>query len=105
VSEPFGNKLLSFAPITPGFHVRINHSEYRPGAAPKVTERYEFPVIGWATVQLTRGEGAYIEPVFLWNGEPMHTTEYRRIWSDLTPDPGEPKRTVGIKVIHPEDCR
>lgn len=105
MSEPFLARILSIAPIPPGFRVRVRHSEWLPGEPQKTTERHEFPVIGWATVQPVDREAVYVEAVFLWNGDPIHTSEYRRVWSNLKPDPGEPKQTVGIEVIHPEEIR
>ncbi|MEV5441411.1 hypothetical protein AB0N23_02505 [Streptomyces sp. NPDC052644] len=105
MNELFAAKILSVAPIPPGFEVRVTHTEWLPGQPQKTTDLYEFPVIGWATVQPLNSELVRIEPVFLWDGEPTTSSQYRGVWSNLKPDPGEPKQTVGIKVIHPKDIR
>ncbi|MFE0273790.1 hypothetical protein ACFWZY_16965 [Streptomyces sp. NPDC058992] len=105
MSEPFANTVLSVTAAPPGFSVVVHHCETPEGGREKVVERYAFPVIAWAVVKRTDWsdgrEDTRVEPVFLHNGRPTHTSDYRYMHSDLTPEPGEPKRTVGVVVGEP----
>jgi hypothetical protein len=105
MNEPFGNAVLSVTAAPPGFCVDVWHYETPRGGQQTLGEKRRFPVVAWATVKLddwsTGREDTRVEPVFLCKGVPTHTSEYRRLWSDLTPAAGEPKRTVGVYVVEP----
>lgn len=107
MNNAFANTVLSFTPAMPGFRVGVHHCETPPGGREKVVEKSTFPVIGWVVVRDETLGGTRVEhrvePAFLVNGRVEHTSDYRWTYSDLEPDPGEPKRTVGITVIPPEE--
>lgn len=109
MSAPFDNTILNITPVPPGFQVRVTHHETYRGESEKTVETTYFPVVGWAVVKCddwsSGREYTQIEPAFLYDGRPIVSSEYRRLFSDLAPAPGEPKQTVGIKVIHPEEIR
>ncbi|MEV8554828.1 hypothetical protein AB0L04_34100 [Streptomyces glaucescens] len=107
--QPFEHTILSVAPIPPGFQVKVTHHETYRGEPERTVETAYYPVIGWAVVKCddwsSGREATSVEPVFLHSGRPVVTSEYRYMFSDLAPAPDEPKQTVGVKVIPPEEIR
>jgi hypothetical protein len=102
-TEPFGNELIAVAPAPPGWTVRVQHIEawmcddecepldgfcQADGVHVRRERPETLPVAAWATVRrhYADGEAAVkVEPLFLSNGRLINETEYRRIFSDLTP--------------------
>lgn len=109
MSAPFENTVLSVAPIPPGFQVKVTHHETYRGQPEKTVGTTYFPVIAWAVVKCddwsSGRENTSVEPVFLYGGRPVVTSEYRYMFSDLAPAMDEPKQTVGVKVVPPEEVR
>ncbi|WP_030323179.1 hypothetical protein [Streptomyces flavochromogenes] len=105
MSKPFDHTVLSVVPAPPGFRVDVHHYETPPGGKATTAEQHKFPLVAWAVVRRDdwseSRECTDIEPVFLWRGVPMVASNYRRSFSDIHPDPGKPKLTVGIYVSEP----
>lgn len=98
--DPFRTSILSIAAAPPGFRVDVWHYQTPDGGKQTAVERHKFAVIAWAVVTDENG-ATDTEPVFLYNGKPTTASQYRRMFSDLRPAPGEPKQTVGIHVAEP----
>jgi hypothetical protein len=105
MNEPFASEVLSVTSAPPGFSVDVWHYETPPGGQETAVERRRLPVVAWAVVKFDAFDDGRadvrIEPVFLWNSTPTHTSQYRWMFSDLRPAAGEPKKTVGIDVCEP----
>lgn len=108
MSEPFENTIVGITPVPPGFRVKVTHHETYRGEKEKTVETLDLPVIAWAVVKVddwsSGKEHTGVEPVFLWDGQPTISSQYRYMFSDLAPAPGEPKQTVGVKVVPPEEA-
>lgn len=100
MNDPFSTSIQTIVTAPPGFRVDVCHHETSRGGPQKDVERYKFSVIAWAVVADEAGS-TDVEPVFLHNGKPTTVSQYRSMYSDLRPAPGEPKRTVGVYVSEP----
>lgn len=100
MSAPFVNTIQSIQTAPPGFRVDVSHNEIPRGGSSKVVERHKFGIVAWAVVIDDKGR-TDIEPVFLHNGRPTTASQYRLMYSDVQPAPGEPKLTVSIRVAEP----
>ncbi|WP_079405348.1 hypothetical protein [Streptomyces sp. 3211] len=105
MNEPFAREIISTTAAPPGFSVDVWHYETPAGGQETATEKHRFPIIAWAVVKdddwALKKPITEIEPVFLWNGRPVHTSQYRAMFSDVKPAPGKSKYTVGVRVNEP----
>ncbi|WP_329213307.1 hypothetical protein OG257_32795 [Streptomyces sp. NBC_00683] len=102
--ERFNNRILSISPAEPGWHVRVELRSVM-GTAHETEDKFSFPILTWALVESVDRSGAsttQVEPVFLDGNSPTNSTEYRRMHSNVDPDPGEPKELVSIEILQPE---
>ncbi|MFC4466704.1 hypothetical protein ACFPH6_19590 [Streptomyces xiangluensis] len=100
-TEPFDNEIIAVTAALPGWTVRVQHIDawmcdddcepldgfcQADGVHVQRSKPETSPVAAWATVRQQQKGGAYwvsVEPVFSARGRMYHTTEYRRIFSDL----------------------
>lgn len=102
--EPFASKILSITSAVPGWKIRIRFTELQPGAGrPTVTDDFTVSIAAWALVeQLEDGQPVTeVEPIFASEWRMLHATEYRRLYSDLKPEPGDPQITIPMEIIPP----
>jgi hypothetical protein len=101
----FQSEILSITTANPGWRVRVQERMTDPETRKTETvEDDDFPVVAWALVRRTSITGETYnatEPVFCENGRLVHSTEHRRLHSDVDPAPGQPKITVHIEVVPP----
>jgi hypothetical protein len=103
-NEPFTNKILSITPAAPGWNIRIQFMELRPEAQhPVKTDDFTSSIAAWALVEQPDGGQSIteVEPVFASEWRMCNVTEYRRLYSDLKPEPGDPQITISMEIIPP----
>ncbi|QFZ75074.1 hypothetical protein GFH48_18985 [Streptomyces fagopyri] len=101
--ERFNNRVLSITPAEPGWQVHVEHRTVTPTES-RVDEEHLYPVVTWALVESEGRSGetsTHVEPVFYDESALRNATEYRRIFSDPAPAPGEPKLLVHIELRQP----
>ncbi|MFJ4368943.1 hypothetical protein ACIP4S_33095 [Streptomyces chartreusis] len=104
----FSSEILSLTTANPGWQVHIEQRVTDPETRKtEVEEEDWFPVVAWALVKRVYVDGQTVnetEPVFSDNGRLVHSTEYRRLHSDLDPAPGQPKIRISIAVESPAEA-
>lgn len=101
MTAPFANEIIAVTAALPGWTVRVQHVDAwkcdddcepldgfcQPDGVHVQRDTPETsPVAAWATVRQRQRSGTdhvSVEPVFSAHGRMYHTTEYRRIFSDL----------------------
>lgn len=104
--DRFENEVLSMATAPPGWRVRAHVKAQKPGTGERWVESEEvLPVVGWAVVAChyrDGGGGNKVEPVFLTSsGRLEHESLYRWQYTELKPQPGEPRVTVSFEILAP----
>jgi hypothetical protein len=101
----FSSEILSLATANPGWQVHVQQRVTDPETrTTEIEEEGRFSVVAWALVKRIYPDGQTVnetEPVFCENGRLVHSTEYRRLHSDVDPAPGQPKMVVRIEVVPP----
>ncbi|MFG2025384.1 hypothetical protein [Streptomyces sp. NPDC048825] len=104
----FSSEILSLTTANPGWQVHMQQRVTDPESRKtEVDEEAWFPVVAWALVKRVYVDGQTVnetEPVFVENGRLVHSTEYRRLHSDVDPAPGQPKMVVRIAVKPPTEA-
>ncbi|MFE5079936.1 hypothetical protein [Streptomyces mirabilis] len=101
--ERFNNRILSMVNAEPGWQVYVEHRTV-DAAGSRIDEDHIYPVVAWAVVETAARDGVtrtQAEPVFYDGSSLKNATEYRRIFSDPEPAPGEPKLIVHIDLRQP----
>lgn len=104
--DRFENEILSMATAQPGWTVHVQTKAHKPGTSERwVEEEGVFPVVGWAVVACRYRDGSIsnkVEAVFLTDtGQLEHESLHRWQYSDLKPQPGQPRITVSFKILAP----
>ena len=104
--DRFENEVLSMATAQPGWRVRVQVKAYKRETSERwVEEEDVFQVVGWAVVACRYRDGGVrnkVEPVFLTDtGQLGHESLHRWQYSDLEPQPGQPRITVSFKILAP----
>ncbi|AWT42539.1 MULTISPECIES: hypothetical protein [Streptomyces] len=101
----FHSEILSISTANPGWQVHVQHLYTDPGQrGAEVGEESWHAIAAWALVKRIRADGSEqteTEPVFVDANSLINATEYRRLHSDLDPDPGQPKIRVRIAIKPP----
>ncbi|MGW2010822.1 hypothetical protein [Streptomyces nigrescens] len=104
--DRFENEILSMATAQPGWTVHVQVKAHKRETNERwVEEEDVFPVVGWAVVACRYRDGGVrnkVEPVFLTDaGSLEHESLRRWQYSDLEPQPGQPRITVSVKILAP----
>lgn len=98
MAEPFESKILSIIPAHPDAYLRTKTQELYPDKSENVTTSDLLRIVAWATVEQYYSHGEpdiRVEAVFVQaDAGPIHETGYRYLYSDLKPEPDQPKVTV-----------
>lgn len=117
--EPFANEIIAVTAALPGWTVRVQHIDAwmcdddcdqargfcrADGVHVQRSSPETSPVAAWATVRHRYKDGkaeVRAEPLFLSADRLVNETEYRRIYSDLTPVAGTHRATTISIVVNP----
>lgn len=104
----FENEILSMTQAQPGWHVHVRHDVLDVVTKEAGVEHEgHYPIAAWAVVKrwYVSGEPHTMpEPVFVTDaGQLVNETQYRWMHSDVEPQAGDPKITVAITVVPPDD--
>ncbi|MCW2899691.1 MAG: hypothetical protein JWO67_1956 [Streptosporangiaceae bacterium] len=103
--ERFRGEIQSIIPAAPGWQVHVRREELDRETKERTVEfEGTFPVAAWAMVKryyLNAGPSNEVEPVFYDGSRLVHETAYRWMYSDIDPEPGQPKVTVRCELQAP----